>query len=278
MNMNGLRTTRRAAAWLITLAACIFIVFPIWYMLVMSVTSNQRILSNEISLWPASLFFGSLKAALTTTPLVRTIGNTAFVSCSILVLQVITCELAAFAFAFLEFRGKKVLFLLIISTMMIPSETTIVANYLTVSSWHWIDTYQVLIVPYMTSAMGIFLIRQFFLTLPKEIHEAAFLDGCDNFRFLLHIATPLSKSALGAFGIVSFLGSWNMYTWPLLVTNDDSMRMAQVIITQLQDPDSPQSIGVALAGAAIVTVPSILIFLIGHRQLIEGITAGAVKG
>lgn len=247
-------------------------------MLVMSVTSTQHILANTVTLFPTTVDFGNIKTALLTTPLVRAIGNTLFVSAAILFLQVITCELAAFAFAFLEFKGKKVLFLIIISTMMIPSETTIVANYLTVSSWRWIDTYQVLIVPYMTSAMGIFLIRQFFLTLPKEIHEAAYLDGCNNFNFLLHIATPLSKSALGAFGIVSFLGSWNMYTWPLLVTNDDSMRMAQVIITQLQDVDAAQSIGVMLAGAAIVTVPSIIIFLIGHRQLIEGITAGAVKG
>lgn len=276
--MNGLRTANRAAAWLITLLGALFIVFPIWYMLVMSVTTTQNILSNTVTLFPTAIDFGNIKTALLTTPLVRSIGNTLFVSAAILFLQVITCELAAFGFAFLEFKGKKVLFLMIVSTMMIPSETTIVANYLTVSSWHWIDTYQVLIIPYMTSAMGIFLIRQFFLTLPKEIHEAAFLDGCSNFRFLIHIATPLSKSALGAFGIVSFLGSWNMYTWPLLVTNDDSMRMVQVIITQLQDADAAQSVGVMLAGAAIVTVPSILVFLIGHRQLIEGITAGAVKG
>lgn len=276
--MNGLKILRRPAMWLITLAAGIFIVFPIWYMLVMSVTTDQRILSNEITLVPVSLFFGNLKAALLTTPLLKSIWNTVIVSGSILFLQVITCELAAFAFAFLEFKGKNVLFILIISTMMIPAETTIVANYLTVSSWHWIDTYQVLIVPNMTSAMGIFLIKQFFLTMPKEIHEAAFLDGCDNLHFLFHIATPLSKSALGAFGIVSFLASWNMYTWPLLVTNNDSMRMVQVIITQLQNVDSAENIGIALAGVAIVTVPSIIIFLIGHRQLIAGITAGAVKG
>lgn len=276
--MIGLRKSRTAVLWLITLAASLFIIFPIWYMIVMSVTTNQRILSNNVTLIPTSLYFGNLKATLFTTPLLRSMLNTVIVSTVILVLQSITSQLAAFAFAFMNFKGKNIIFILIISTMMIPFETTIVANYLTVSSWHWIDTYQVLIVPSMASAMGIFLIRQFFLTLPNEIHEAAMLDGCDNIHFLFHIATPLSKTILVSFGIISFLNSWNMYTWPLLVTNDDSMRMVQVIITQLQDADAAQSIGIALAGAAIVTIPSIIVFIVGHKQLIAGITAGAVKG
>lgn len=276
--MIGLRRFRTAILWLITLAAGILIIFPLWYMVVMSVTTNQRILSNNVTLIPVSLYAENLKAALFTTPLLRSMFNTVIVSIAILISQIITCELAAFAFAFMNFKGKKILFILMISTMMIPFETTIVANYLTVSSWHWIDTYQALIVPSMTSAIGIFLIRQFFLTLPNEIHEAAMLDGCDNIHFLFHMVTPLSQTILVSFGIISFLSSWNMYTWPLLVTNDDSMRLVQVIITQLQDADAAQSIGIALAGVAIVTIPSIIIFIIGHRQLIAGITAGAVKG
>lgn len=162
--------------------------------------------------------------------------------------------------------------------MMMPGETTIISNYLQVSSWHWLDTYQVLIVPYAASALGIFLFRQHFLTVAQEIREAAMMDGCGELRFLSQIATPLARPMIAAFGVTSFLSSWGMYMWPLLVTSKDEMRVVQVGINSMQDADSTLSIGLTLASIAIITLPSLLVFLFGHKQLVEGMMSGAVKG
>jgi sn-glycerol 3-phosphate transport system permease protein len=264
--------------WALTAALALLIFFPFWYMISMSVTPDSDILSNNVSLWPAHLYFGNIVKALTQTPLVRQFLNTLVVSLAILLLQIVTSVMAAYAFAFLEFKGKKALFLVILSTMMVPGEVTIISNYLTVGSWHWLDTYQALILPYAASALGIFLIRQYFLTMAKEIHEAAMIDGCGNVLFLVKIAVPLARPIIAAFSIASFLSSWGLYMWPLLVTSKSEMRMVQVGISALQDADSALSFGIALAGVAIVTLPSLIVFILGHKQLVEGMMSGAVKG
>ncbi len=199
------------------------------------------------------------------------------VSVSVTIGQVIIGSLAAYAFSFFEFRGKNILFIVVLSTMMIPWEATIIANYLTISSWGWLDTYQSMIVPYLTTAMGIFLMRQYYLTLPKELQEAATIDGCGSFKFFTSIVVPLSKPAVGSLSIYAFLSVWNQYLWPLLVTNDDTMRTVQIGITRLQDAES-QAFGVIMAGIMWVLLPSILVFVLGQKQLLAGMTSGAVKG
>jgi sn-glycerol 3-phosphate transport system permease protein len=193
------------------------------------------------------------------------------------ILQMITCSMAAFAFSFLRFRGRNLVFMIILATMMVPWEATIIANYLTVSGWGWLDTYHAMILPYACSAMGIFLLRQNFLTFAKELHEAAKLDGCSNWRFLVSIVIPLARPALGALGAYVFLQQWNQYLWPLLVTNSDKVRTVQIGISQLYDIDSEQ-IGLMMAGVVVVLVPSLSIFVVMQKQLINGLMAGAVKG
>ena len=191
--------------------------------------------------------------------------------------QIISCSLAAFSFSFLDFKGKNVLFMLVMATMMIPGEATIISNYLTVSSWNWLDSYQVLIVPYLTSAMGIFLFRQFYLTFPISLYESAKIDGCSNLRFIWQILMPLTKSAMGAMAVYTFINAWNMYMWPLLVTGSDKMRTVQIGIGMLDSVDS-QSITLMIAGVVLIILPSISIFIAGQKQLIRGMFSGAVKG
>jgi sn-glycerol 3-phosphate transport system permease protein len=185
--------------------------------------------------------------------------------------------MAAFAFSFLRFRGRNFLFVCILATMMVPWEATVISNFLTVSAWGWRDTYKVLIVPYMCSAMGIFLLRQNYLTFAKELHEAAKIDGCNNWRFLLTIVVPLARPALGALGAYVFLNTWNQYFWPLLVTDSTKVRTVQIGISMLHDMDSEQ-IGLMMAGVVIVIIPSLSIFIFMQKQLINGLMAGAVKG
>lgn len=276
--MKPADTAKKSLLWLITLALGVVVVFPFWYMLVMSVTPDSDILSTNIHLFPHTLYFGNLVKALTQTMLPRQFLNTVLVALAILFLHVATSLLAAYAFAFLKFKGKRALFLITLSTMMMPGETTVICNYLDVSSWHWLDTYQALILPFSASALGIFLFRQYFLTVAQEIREAAMIDGCGDTRFLLSIAAPLAKPIIAAFGVTSFLSSWGMYLWPLLVTSKSEMRMVQVGINSLQDADSSLSMGLVFASVAIVTLPSLLVFFFGHRQLVQGMMSGAVKG
>ena len=167
--------------------------------------------------------------------------------------------------------------MLVMATMMIPGEATIISNYLTVSGWNWLDSYQVLIVPYLTSAMGIFLFRQFYMTFPISLYESAKLDGCGNLRFIVKILIPLTKSAIGAMAVYTFINAWNMYMWPLLVTGSNEMRTVQIGISMLNNEDA-QSITLMIAGVILVIIPSIAIFIAGQKQLIRGMFSGAVKG
>ena len=254
------------------------ILIPLLYTLAISVMPADEIYQNHLI--PSTINFNNYVNAFTNPNYAfgRYIFNSFFVSTCVMLGQMITCSMAAFAFSFLEFKGKKVIFLLIIATMMVPGEAIIIANYQTgVIGWGWGDTYQALILPYLTSAMGIFLLRQNYLTFAKELHEAAKLDGCSNWRFLFSIVLPLSRPALGALGAYVFLNTWNQYMWPLLVTNSASYRTVQVGISMLYDVDA-QALGLMMAGVIIVIVPSLSIFIFMQKQLINGLMAGAVKG
>jgi len=250
------------------------IILPLVYTFMMSVTPADQLYTR---LLPNSTDFISYAHVFTRTAIPRHIINSFIVAGSVTILQMATCSMAAFAFSFLEFRGRNLVFMCILATMMVPWETTIIANYLTVSSWGWLDSYHAMILPYACSAMGIFLMRQNYLTFAKELHEAAKLDGCNNWRFLATIVIPLARPALGALGAYVFLLQWNQYLWPLLVTNSDKVRTVQIGISQLYDIDSEQ-IGLMMAGVVVVLVPSLSIFIFMQKQLINGLMAGAVKG
>ena len=167
--------------------------------------------------------------------------------------------------------------MIVMATMMIPGEATIISNYLTVSKLGWLDSYPVLIVPYLTSAMGIFMFRQFYMSFPISLYESAKMDGCSNLRFIFQILIPLTKSAIGAMAVYTFINAWNMYMWPLLVTGSSTYRTVQIGIGMLDSVDS-QSITLMIAGVVMIIVPSISIFIIGQKQLIRGMFSGAVKG
>jgi sn-glycerol 3-phosphate transport system permease protein len=252
------------------------IIWPIIYALLISLMTPDQIFTYPPKLIPKILHFQNYKDALRTAPIVKFILNSLIMSSAITIGQIITGGLAAYAFSFMEFKGKKLFFIIIISTMMIPGQSIIIANYLTISSLGWIDTLRALIIPYLTSALAVFLLRQAFLVLPRELHEAAVMDGCGNFKFLVSIVIPLSKPAIGSLGIYTFLNAWNMYSWPLLVTNRDNMRTVQIGMSMLQNADS-QAFGPVMAGVIMIVVPSILAFILGQKQLIEGLTAGSVK-
>ena len=261
----------------------LLIISPLLYALSLSFMSQGEMAQYPIKLFPSHLNVENYKEALNTVPLLRFLINSLVVSILVTIGQVITSSLAAYAFAFYEFKYKRLLFLLVLSTMSFIGmeakvlETTIISNFLTVSSLGWTDHLYVLIIPFLTSAMGIFLIRQFYLTIPKELLEAAKIDGCNHFKFLINILIPISKPAIASLSIYTFIGTWNQYLWPLLTINNGNNRTVQIGISMLQFAEG-SNYGVVLAGAILVLIPSILVFMIGQKSLVAGMTAGSVKG
>lgn len=271
------RKIKRTALVAGNVVMAVFVLLPLLYAVSVAFMPSGELFTTEMNLLPSHPTLENFKQALVKVPLLRFVVNSFIAAGLITIGQIISCSLAAFSFSFLNYKGKDVLFMLVMATMMIPGEATIISNYLTVSRWNWLDSYQVLIVPYLTSAMGIFLFRQFYKSFPISLYESAKIDGCSNLRFIFRILLPLTKSAIGAMAVYTFINAWNMYMWPLLVTGSNTMRTVQIGIGMLDSVDS-SSITLMIAGVVMIIVPSITIFIAGQKQLIRGMFSGAVKG
>lgn len=261
---------------LLALAALI-VLFPVLYALIVSLETAAESVAYPPRFIPSHLNWQSYAQALRTAPILRFILNSFIVSAAVMLGQLITASLAAYAFSFLRFRGRTFLFYLVLSTMMIPWEVTIIPNYFTMKHLGWLDTYQGLTLPFVATAFGTFLLRQAFLTIPKELGDAAAIDGCGHFRFFTTVVIPLSRPALGTLGVYAFLTTYNMYLWPLLVTNTDNMRTVQIGLSMLQW-DQAIAWNSMMAGVILVLIPTAILLVLGQKQLIRGLTAGAVKG
>ena len=279
MRARARRKNRTQKTVLVTLNTfmAIFMMLPLLYAISVALMPSNELNSMAMNLVPSHPTLENVKNALSQVSLGKFILNSFIVAGCITAGQIITCSLAAFSFSFLEFKGKNLLFMLVMATMMVPGEATIISNYLTVSQMGLLNTYTVLIIPSLTSAMGIFLFRQFYMSFPISLYESAKMDGCSNLRFIFQILIPLTKSAIGAMAVYTFINAWNMYMWPLLVTGSSTYRTVQIGIGMLDSVDS-QSITLMIAGVVMIIVPSISIFIIGQKQLIRGMFSGAVKG
>jgi sn-glycerol 3-phosphate transport system permease protein len=185
--------------------------------------------------------------------------------------------LAAYAFAFLRFPFRNALFLLFLSTLMVPFEATIITNRHTIVALHWFDSYPALVVPFLATGFGAFLLRQAFLTVPQDLQDAAALDGYGHWRFMTRVVVPLARPAIAALSVFSFLLAWNQYLWPLIVTENDNLRTVQIGLRQLRATSLDQ-INVTFAGTIIAALPIFVLLLLFQKQLVRGLTAGAVKG
>jgi ABC-type sugar transport system, permease component len=207
----------------------------------------------------------------------RWILNSFVVAACVTLGQVVISALAAYPLAMMDFPGKGFFLFFFIGSMMIPWESTIIPNYLTIASLHWKDSYQGLILPFLASGFGIFLLRQSFKSLPSELYEAAVLEGCGRTRYLFSILLPLSRPALATLAIYAFLNTWNQYYWPLLIIDDPAWRTAQVGITAFRSSEIA-SFNLTMAANLVVMAPTIILLALGQKQLVSGLTAGATKG
>lgn len=265
----------RAVLTIIGLLLAAIIVSPLVYCLSASFMTEQELYASQIL--PTTINLDNYRAALKVAPIFTFIGNSVLVACVCTFLQLLTGSLSGYAFGCLEFKGRKLLFYIFLATMMIPGNAIIIANYLSIAQWKLLDSYWALILPYTTSAFCIFNMRQAYMSLPKEMQEAANIDGCNSFQFLTRVGVPLTMPFLGALGIYTFLQIWNQYLWPLLVTNSIELRTVQIGIGMLQNSDA-MAYGPVMAGTTLILIPSVLVFVLGQKSLISGLTAGAVKG
>jgi sn-glycerol 3-phosphate transport system permease protein len=268
---------RTVGVYVLLTLASIIVAFPLLLALSYSFMSEGEIASYPPRLLPSTLQLDNYQRVLSNVPLARYLLNSFLASSLVVIGQLITASLAAFAFSFLVFPGRGWLFGLFLATMMIPWEATIIPNYMTIRSLGWLDTYQGLSVPFMAQAFGTFLLRQSFLQLPRDLFDAAVVDGAGKLRFLWAIVLPLSRPALATLAVYAFLWTWNLYFWPLLITNDPLMRTTQVGIGQLRFEETLRW-GYVMAGVTMIVLPTLLLLVLGQRHLVRGLTAGAVKG
>ncbi len=253
------------------------IISPVIYCVLCAFMREREIISYPPQLFPSSWYTENFATAWQKSLIPRFILNSVSISLVCSAVRVFTASMAGFAFAFFEFRGKKLLFFMVLGTMLIPPDATVITNYFTIAKLGLVDNYLGIMLLYFVSAMNIFLMRQNFLTVSKELKEASEIDGCGSWRFYWRILLPVSKPAVATVFISSFVSTWNIYLWPLLVTNRNEMRTVQVGITMLNFAEDA-AYGATMAGAAIVLIPSLFIFLIFQKQIAKGITAGSVKG
>ena len=279
MAADTVRGVRKLGRYTLLTAVSVVVLFPIYAVLLQSLKSGPDAFDHPRSLLPVDLTLDTIRDAWRIGNLDRLLFNSLFVAAVVTIGVVITSLLAAYVFAFLEFPFKGPVFVLYLATMLVPGEVTVVFNERTAESLGWINSYQGLIVPSLASTFGVFLVRQVFLQLPRELREAASLDGVGHLRFLWEVAAPLSRPTLAALGLFTFLGTWNAYLWPSqVIRGDRAHETIQIGLDRLRTPGDISKFNLVTGGLVIAALPIFILLVVFQRQLVRGLTAGAVKG
>lgn len=249
---------------------------PFVWMLLSSFKEEDDVFTYDMSWLPTKISFTGYGRALAKQPLLLYGFNTLAVSVIVTGAQLLTSVLAGYAFARLEFPGRDLIFIIYLSTMMIPHQATIIPTFILIRKLGLIDTYGGLTLPFLAGAFGAFLMRQFFLSIPKSLEEAAIIDGCSRFRILAKIVIPLSKPALSTLGLFCFMNAWNDFMWPLIATNTVKMRTLQVGLALMKTdvyPDWPMM----MAATVLSTLPIVLAFVMAQKQFIKSLAFTGLK-
>jgi len=258
-------------------AGAVVMLVPFIWMVSTSLKTGAAVFVYPPQWLPDPLVWSNYADVVRTMPFLCYVLNTTFVSGSVTLLQLVVSSLAAFAFARLRFPGRDRLFLAYLATLMVPGQVTLIPNFLIVKYLGWIDTYQALIIPQVFSAFGTFLLRQFFLTIPRELDDAARIDGASAFGFFRRILIPLSTPALATLGVFTFTAQWNNFLWPLIVINDVEMRTLTVGLRALVGQYTVQY-PLLMAGSVIALLPMVVVFLLAQRSFVRGIALTGLGG
>ena len=269
---------RRFGLYVLLVLIGVVMVGPLYWLFSSSLKPSADIHSFPPVWWPSKLEWGNYVDAWRSAPFGDFYLNSLITTVTGTLLEVANAVLTAYAFVFVRFPFKRVLFALLLAALMVPGHVTLLPNYLTVSDLGWINTYQGIIIPGAASAFGAFLLRQHMLTLPDEVIDAARVDGAGHLRRLFSVVLPLSRPMVVTVTIVSLVSKWNDYIWPLIVTNTDSMRTLPVGLLLLKSSESTVNWGAVMAATVFVVLPVLLVFFVAQRQIVAGLTQGAVKG
>lgn len=263
--------------YLVLILLGVLFVFPLYWMFVSALKSPSEIFSVPPTWWPADPQWHHFVEVFQQVPFARWMFNSGFVAITVTLVALLTHAMAAYSLARLQYPGRRFLFGLIIGTLMVPFWVIMIPLYIEVRAFGWLDSYWALIIPAIPNAFGIFLLHQFYLGIPRELEEAATIDGCSKAGVFFRIVLPLSKSIMAALAVFFFVANWNNFLWPLLVTSSSEMKTVQVGIAgftgQYMNPWA-----YLMAANTIAVVPNLVVFVLLQRQLMESITMTGIKG
>ena len=275
--MNQKNNFRVAIKYFLLVIFAIITVFPFYWMISSSLKSGFEVIQTPPTMLPENVMWSNYSTAFSMAPFGRYFINTIIVTVLSIVSTVVISILSAFAFSHLEFKGRDLIFSIFIASMMIPGEVLIVNNFKTISSLGMIDTYTSLFIPYAASVLYIYMLREFFLTVPKPLYYAAKIDGAGDWKFLWKVLVPIAKPSIITISILVGINSWNAFLWPLLVTNNENMRVLATGLTAFQS-DAGNQYELLMAASSIITVPIVGVYVFLHKKIMNGISLGGTKG
>jgi sn-glycerol 3-phosphate transport system permease protein len=295
ISLRAQRRLGRIAGYAAMILLCVAIGAPLFWMAIGAFKARQEITTFPPIWWPEALRWTSwrdvenawvnFREAWDAAPFERFYVNSLIITLIGMTLELINATLSAYALAFLRFPHKNLVFILILAALMVPAQVTVLPNYIFLGKTmpelglpNWVNTYQGIILPGAAVAYGTFLLRQAFLGLPREVLDAAKVDGAGHVRTLWDMVLPMARPVLVTFALISMVAKWNDYLWPLIVTNEERMRPITVGIAKFFDNEGNTNWGVVMAGTIFVIAPLLVVYLWAQRHIIEGITAGATKG
>ncbi len=268
---------RTGLLYLTLTVAALFMIVPFLWMLSTSLKANEYVLVMPPQFIPQPLTFDSYLRLHQLFPITQMFANSLIVAVLMTLGQLLTCSMAAYAFARMSFRGRDVLFLLYLATLMVPSQVTITPLFILMRYLGWVNTYQGLILPGVFSAFGTFLMRQFFISIPRELEEAAFMDGATPLRVFASIILPLARPALATLAVFAFMNSWNAFLWPLFVVRDTQMMTLPVGLASLHGRYLTEW-NLVMAGSVITIVPMLVIYAFAQQYFVKGVVLSGLKG
>ena len=266
----------RALLYIILVFWAVFMIMPFAWMLLTSVKTQPEAMKVPIVWLPKNPQWKNYVDVLQKYRFASYYKNTAFVTVTTVIFQLMTCSMGAYAFARLDFPGKNAIFLVCMTVLMVPTQMIIIPRFIMTMRLGWLNSFAGIIIPNLPSIYGVFFLRQNFMTLPRELDEAAMIDGCSFFGIYWRILLPLLKNGLIAFGVLTTLWSWNEILWPLIVTSKQSLYVLSIALANMQGQYA-QKIPTQMAAGVLAMAPMLLVFLIGQKQMLEGIALSSIK-
>ena len=261
------------------LVMALIVLFPFYWMIISSLKTLEEYRLSVPTFWPKVVMVSNYAEAFTTASLGRLFYNTMIVGVVSTLLSLVITVLSAFAFARLEFKGRDTLFTLLLATMMIPGELFTITNYATVTQLGWMNSFKVLIIPFLVSVFYIYLLRQNFLQIPNELYLAAKVDGTSDLKYLWKVMVPLALPTLISITILKMMGAWNSYIWPRLVANDEAHRMiTNGLRNAFTETTGEVNYPVQMAAVAVVSAPLFLVFVFLRKYIMAGVSRSGIKG